>query len=145
MCNYSTQRFAHTHHLYAPKPLTCQNADPRNATLCGILRCLQVWMWGVWLSGKEILPPTVWRFPWPPEISALMDTAEPPLIKLSINDLEMAGLLLHYMVLEDIADLKHKHFAAWVDNMSIVSWATCFWSRRSMVGQCLVQALSFRH
>ena len=96
---------------------------------------------GVWLSGKDEIHPTVWRFRWPPSIVDLFNRK-----KLTVNDLEMAGLLLQYLVLEQVTEsLKHKHAAAWCDNTSTVSWARRLSSSKSLVGQRLVRALSIRH
>ena len=60
---------------------------------------------------------------------------------LTINDLEMAGLLLHHLVLELLVDLKHEHVAAWCDNTSTVSWARRMTSSKSKIGHRLVRAL----
>jgi hypothetical protein len=34
----------------------------------------------------------------------------------------MAGMLIHYLVLEHLVSLKHVHVAAWCDNTPKVSW-----------------------
>ena len=93
---------------------------------------------GVWLSGSKTIAPLVWRFQWPPEIVALFDAG-----KLTINDLEMAGILLHYMLLEMLVDLLHVHVAIWCDSTSAVSWTAKMSSLKSLVGQQLTRALVF--
>jgi hypothetical protein len=96
---------------------------------------------GIWLSGKDDIHPTVWRFRWPPSVVELFTSGA-----LTVNDLEMGGLLLHYLVLEQITEtLVHKHAAAWCDNTSTVSWARRLSSSKSLAGQRLVRALSIRH
>ena len=100
---------------------------------------------GVWFAGSKHLEPVVWRIPWPLAIASSLLTRDNPTGTLTINDLEMAGLLLHYLVLEQLVDLKHQHAAAWVDNTSTVSWASKLSSTKSKVGQRLVRALCLRH
>jgi len=58
--------------------------------------------------------------------------------------LEMAGLLLHYLVLENLTELKHVHVAAWCDNTPTVSWANKLNSSKSRVAARLIRALSLR-
>ena len=58
--------------------------------------------------------------------------------------MEMAGLLLQYLVLELLQDLHHEHVAAWCDNTSTVSWARRMTSSRSRIGHRLVRALMMR-
>jgi len=40
------------------------------------------------------------------------------------SDLKMVGLLLQWIVLEQITNLKHAHIACWCDNTPTVAWAT---------------------
>lgn len=127
--------------LVANRPTKCSQLIPGWPHFVGFCDACKYGAGGVWLSGREGLHPTVWRVPWPPDITKLYNEK-----KLSINDLEMAGLLLHYLVLEQItANLTHKHAAAWCDNTSAVSWARRLSSSKSRVGQRLVRALSIRH
>jgi hypothetical protein len=99
---------------------------------------------GVWISGNKNIQPVVWRLEWPPDIQARLVSWSNPQGDLTINDLEMAGLLLHYLVLELLVDLKHEHVAAWCDNTSTVSWARRMTSSKSKIGHRLVRALMMR-
>jgi hypothetical protein len=100
---------------------------------------------GVWISGTNDLPPTVWRVQWPSDIQQQLVTDKNRDGTITVNDLEMAGLLLQTLVLEHLVeDLKHQHAAAWVDNTSAVSWATKMRSKRSSIGHRLVRAFSMR-
>jgi hypothetical protein len=67
---------------------------------------------GVWLSGSKNFHPVVWHLAWPTDISARLVSSSNPNGDLTINDLEMAGLLLQYLVLELLVALKHQHVAA---------------------------------
>ena len=99
---------------------------------------------GVWISGNKNINPIVWRVEWPADIQARLVSWSNPQGDLTINDLEMAGLLLEYLVLELLVDLKHEHVAAWCDNTSTVSWARRMTSSRSRIGHRLVRALMMR-
>ena len=97
---------------------------------------------GVWFSGSQPLHPIVWRVKWPDDIvNNFVDNGG----RLTINDLEMAGMLLHYMILEQIVDLRHTHTGSWCDNKSSVSWITKMSCKSSLVGQQLTRALALRH
>jgi hypothetical protein len=99
---------------------------------------------GVWLSGSKNIRPVVWRLEWPADIQARLVSWSNPHGDLTINDLEMAGLLLQYLVVEQLVDLRHEHVAAWCDNTSTVSWARRMTSSRSRIGHRLVRALMMR-
>ena len=99
---------------------------------------------GVWISGTKNIHPIVWRVEWPADIQARLVSWSNPQGDLTINDLEMAGLLLQYLVLELLVSLLHEHVAAWCDNTSTVSWARRMTSSRSTIGHRLVRALMMR-
>jgi hypothetical protein len=132
--------------MVANRPTKCAQLIPGWPHFVGYCDASKWGAGGVWLSGKDGLHPVVWRVPWPADITNRLISPANPNGDLTINDLEMAGLLLHYLVLEDVTDtLEHKHAAAWCDNTSAVSWARRLASRHSLVGQRLVRALSLRH
>ena len=132
--------------LVANRPTKCNLLIPGWPHFVGFCDACRWGAGGVWLSGKEAFHPTVWRVKWPADISQCLKSPSNPEGDLTINDLEMAGLLLQYLVLEqNVASLANKHAAAWCDNTSTVSWARRLSSNRSLVGQRLVRALSIRH
>jgi hypothetical protein len=96
---------------------------------------------GAWISGSKNIQPAVWRVEWPIDIQTRLVSWSNPKGDLTINDLEMAGLLLQCLVLELFVDLKHEHVAAWCDNTSAVSWARRMTSSKSRIGHRLVRAL----
>ena len=79
---------------------------------------------------------------WPPEIQALWH--ELPGGYLTVNELEQAGMNLHYMILAGIVDLKHVHMACWCDNRSATCWTDKMSSPKSAIGALLVQGLVLR-
>ena len=130
--------------LIGARPTKCAQLIPGMPAYVGFCDACKYGAGGVWCSGSKPLHPIVWRIPWPASISEALITRDNPHGTLTINDLEMAGLLLHYLVLEQLVDMLHQHVAAWVDNTSTVSWATKLSSSKSVVGQRLVRALCLR-
>jgi hypothetical protein len=127
--------------LIADRPTKCTQLVPQWPHFIGFCDACKFGAGGVWLSGKTQIHPVVWRFPWPPDIIALFDDG-----KLSINDLEMAGILLHYLVLESLGySLENTHAATWCDNTSAVSWVKRHNAKSSIVAQRLLRALYLRH
>ena len=47
----------------------------------------------------------MWRVEWPDNIKAVLVTRENPNVSLLVSNLEMTGLLLHYLVLEHVVAL----------------------------------------
>jgi hypothetical protein len=99
---------------------------------------------GVWLSGNLQLSPIVWRIQWPPDIQANVVSFQNPTGTITNSDLEMAGMLLHFLVLEHVVALRHVHVAAWCDNTPTVSWTNKLSSSRSSVAGRLTRALALR-
>ena len=99
---------------------------------------------GVWFAGAHPLQPTVWRVPWPIPIRAALVSFQNPSSTISNSDLEMAGMLLHYLVLEQLAPLRHVHVAAWCDNTPTVSWTNKLSASRSPIAGHLTRALAMR-
>ena len=100
---------------------------------------------GVWLVGHDLPSPIVWRVQWPQDIQNGLISNDAPEGWLSINDLEMAGMLLHWLVLENIVNIRHKHIGAWCDNSSSVAWIKKMASKRSLLGGRLCRALGLRY
>jgi hypothetical protein len=79
---------------------------------------------GVWLSGDLHLRPLVWRVPFPPDISSQVVSTTNPRGRLTNSDLEMAAVLLHYMVLQQEVDLRFVRTGIWSDNTPTVAWTS---------------------
>jgi hypothetical protein len=120
-------------------PIQCCQLVPGTPAYIGFCDACKYGAGGVWLSGTHTIRPVVWRTKWPPDVIALFEEG-----KITINDLEMAGMLLSYLLLEQLVDLKHTHTAAWCDNTSTVSWTSRMSSSKSTVGQQLTRALALR-
>ena len=125
--------------VMSKRPTLCCQLVPGMPAYIGHCDACKFGAGGIWMSGSKTLRPIVWRLKWPPEVVHLFEQG-----RLTINDLEMAGLLLHFLVLEQLVDLKHCHTAAWCDNTSAVSWTSRMSSTTSKVGQQLTRALALR-
>ena len=79
---------------------------------------------GVILPGVEDTQPIVWRYKWPPDITAALVSSDNKSGRLTINDLELAGLVLGWLVLEQTdMPLRFRHIGMFCDNTSAVAWA----------------------
>ena len=70
------------------------------------------------IGKNKAVPLTAFRMQWPNEIKRKIVTRANPRGKLTISDLEMAGLLLLWLVMEDICpDIKGSYVALFSDNL----------------------------
>ena len=83
-----------------------------------------------------------WQVPWPVSIHAALISSQNPSGTISNSDLEMAGMFLHYLVVEHLALLCHVHVAAWCDNTPTISWTNKFSASCSPITGCLTRALA---
>jgi hypothetical protein len=73
-------------------------------------------MGGVWFSPDS--PPTVWGVEFPADVQELFDQGV-----LTINDLELAAIVIQMMVVETLTPLKRTHVKIFSDSSSAVIWA----------------------
>ena len=101
---------------------------------------------GVWVSGTKDIPSTVWRFEWPQQIQNKLVSADNTAGSLSINDLELAGIIIAWLILERLqqSNLKHVHTGVFCDNDSTVNWITKKSTSTSTVAGHLLRALALR-
>ena len=100
---------------------------------------------GVIIGEKEECVPTVFRAEWPDDIKAEINSKDNPNGKLTNSDLEMAGLLLLWLIMEDVCEIKSgTHVALFSDNQPTVSWVQRMASKSSEVAEQLVRALALR-
>ena len=131
-------------HIMTKRPTLCRQLIMQYPSFIGYCDACKYGAGGVWLAGSKSLHPIVWRLKWPPSIVDMVKDDDNPDGTLTINELEMAGVLLHYLHLEALLDLKDEHVAIWSDNMSAVAWTCKQGSSLSRVGQCLARALATR-
>ena len=95
------------------------------------------------MSADGDYTPTVWRVEWPEEISRRVVSDKNPKGTITNSDLEMAAILLQWLVLESIAVTMHRSALARSDNTPACSWATKM-SPKSRISARLVRALALR-
>jgi hypothetical protein len=77
---------------------------------------------GVWLSGDLSIRPIVWRIRFSAYITSQVVSTSNPRGSLTNSDLEMAAVLLHYLVLQQMVDLRYARTGVWSDNTPTVAW-----------------------
>ena len=76
------------------------------------------------MPGLSHIAFTVWQYEWPQDIKDRLVTDQNPSGDLTINDFELAGVVLNFLVLElSAVKLQWRHIGAFCDNVSAVSWA----------------------
>ena len=100
---------------------------------------------GVITPGLSACPYIVWQFEWPLDIQRQLVSAKNPTGTLTINDLELAGLVLGWLVLEAICDnLQFAHIGTFCDNTSAVAWCTKGHTSKSLAAAQLLRFLFVR-
>ena len=100
---------------------------------------------GIVLGENKACIPTVFRYEWPDDIKAELQSESNPNGTLTNSDLECAGLLMLWLVMEDVCDIESgDHVAAYSDNQPTVSWVVRLASKSSVVAGQLIRALALR-
>jgi hypothetical protein len=95
---------------------------------------------GVVFGETESCLPTVFRWEWSPEVKEAYHSK-----RVSNSDLEMAGLLFLWLVIESVCgNLREKHVALFSDNSPTVGWVSRLATRGSLVSAHLIRALALR-
>jgi hypothetical protein len=101
---------------------------------------------GVIIGDKKACVPTVFRLEWPEDIKQeVLKTNSRKKGNLTNSDLEMAGLLLLFLVMEEVCELgPGTHVALFSDNSPTVHWVRRMAAKGSMVAGQLLRALALR-
>jgi hypothetical protein len=100
---------------------------------------------GTWSSGTRHLSPFLWQLRWPSDIEQALVTSANPQGTITMNDLELAGMVLNWYALEcNVKDLTHHHIANFCDNTSAVAWAYRLRTSKSRIAGRLLRLLSIR-
>jgi hypothetical protein len=95
---------------------------------------------GVVFGETEACTPTVFRWEWSAEVKEAYHSG-----RITNSDLEMAGLLFLWLVMESVCgNLREKHVALFSDNSPTVSWVCRLATRGSLVSAHLIRALALR-
>ena len=88
-------------------------------------------------------PPTVVQLQWPKDITDNVKSDSNPNGMITNSELKTAGLLIIFLVMEEIVcDLTKANIALFSNNTPTISWVTCLASRHSIVAANLVVALA---
>lgn len=102
---------------------------------------------GVWFSGFKLIPPIVWYFEWPEHIRNNLCTDNNPEGPITISDLELLGIFMHWLTLEKVIGkdkLEKESLAIWCDNISAVAWVHKFRNSKSNVATNILRAFATR-
>lgn len=102
---------------------------------------------GVWFRGTKKLEPFVWFFEWPDAVRTQLCTSSNPTGSITISDLELLGILMHWLALEKavpITELRHTSPAIWCDNISAVTWIYKFRTNVSPLAANILTAFATR-
>lgn len=106
----------------------------------GYLDACKLGAGGVLLPGKKDFPPVVWQVEWPEDIREKLDANV-----LTINDLELAAIVLEYLAFETLLPQLHNtRLGLFCDNTSAVSWGQKAMSSKSIVAGKLLKMLFLR-
>ena len=128
------------------RPTSILELVPRDPNYIGFVDASGTGVGGVWTPGTSKIQPTVWRVQWPAEIQANLVSKTNPQGTISINDMETAGILLAWLVLEKITPtvLQHKHIGIHCDNDAAVNWTQKKSTATSTIAGHLLRALALR-
>jgi len=126
------------------RPTLCRDLVPAAPDYIGYCDASHHGAGGVWFGGQRTLPPVVWRVAFPTDIGQSIISSSNPTGHLTNSDLEMAGMLCQWLVLESIAPVAHAHVAIGCDNTPAVSWTSRLLSSKAPVAAHLLRALAIR-
>jgi hypothetical protein len=121
-------------------PTKCSELVTGHPHVIGIVDAALEGVGGIVVGERDCIKPVVFRMEWPEEIRELVRRKV-----LTNSDLEMAGLLILWLVIECVVpDLDSKHVALLNDNAPTISWATKMTSKNSACAAALLRVLSMR-
>ncbi len=86
----------------------------------------------------------MFRARWPESISSNIVSDSNPNGTITNSDLKLAGLLVLWLVMEDVCDITNAHVALFSDNSPTVHWVQRLAAKHSAVAMQLIRALALR-
>ena len=106
------------------RPISFLELIPAHPQYIGYVDACKKGVGGVWYSTTPNTKPFYyfWREQWPEDIAQNLVSTTNKKGTISINDLELAGILLHWLVLEytNPTNLEFKHIGIFCDNLATV-------------------------
>ena len=126
-------------------PTKCSHLVPAWPDYVGIKDASKQGVGGIIVGENKAVPPTVFRLEWPEDIKQDVISKANPNGSITNSDLEMAGLILLWLVMESVCDtLDGAHVALFSDNSPTVHWVERMASRHSLAAMQLIRALALR-
>jgi hypothetical protein len=126
-------------------PTNCRSLVPNWPDYIGLTDASAHGLGGVIVGENAAVPPTVFRLQWPPDITQNIVSETNPTGTITNSDLEMAGLLMLWLVMEDVCGaLNERHVALFSDNSPTVHWVQRMAAKHSAIAMQLVRALALR-
>ena len=122
-----------------------QRTNRSHPDFVGICNASSHGVGGIIVGKVESCIPTVFCLQWPPDISNDIKSLSNPTGRITNSDLEMAGPLLLWLVIEATCEnLIEKNIALFSNKSPTVSWVSRLTSRQSTVASRLLGALTLR-
>ena len=125
-------------------PTKCRNLVTGWPDYVGITDASGHGLGGVIVGENKNVPPIVFRLQWPPDISGNIISDDNPCGTITNSDLEMAGLLTLWLVMEEVCDVENAHIALFSDNSPTVHWVQRMAAKHSTIAMQLIRALALR-
>ncbi len=126
----------------AARPTPCKDLAPADPDYGRYCDASKMGAGGVWFGISKPLPPIVWRITFPPDIQQAIVSESNPTGRLTNSDLEMAGMLCQWLVLEVMAEVAHTHVAIGCDNTPTVAWSSRLLATKAPIAAHLLRALA---
>ncbi len=119
-------------------PTRCRELVSRWPDYIGVCEASSHGVGGVVFGETEACLPTVFCWEWSPDVKEACHSG-----RITNSDLEMAGLLFLWLVIESVCgDLREKHVALYSDNSPTVGWVCRLATRGSLVLAHLIRTLA---
>jgi len=127
------------------EPTNCRELIQGPPDYVGICDASSHGVGGVIIGELQPCIPTIFRMEWPNSIRSNLVSAQNPTGTITNSDLEMAGIVLLWLVIEKVVpSLNQRNVATYCDNLPSVGWVNRLASKSSVVAAKLIHALSLR-
>jgi hypothetical protein len=126
-------------------PTRCQELVAGWPDFVRVLNASSYSVGGVIIGKLSECPPTVFCLQWPPDITANVITESNPTRIHTNSDLELAGLVILWIMMEHVCnDLAEKRIALFSNNILSVGWVQCMAVCSNLIPEQLIQVLALR-
>jgi hypothetical protein len=126
-------------------PMPCAELVPGWPDYVGVKDASKHGVGGIIVGENRRCTPTVFRVEWPNDIKQALVSTTNPTGTITNSDLEMAGLLILWLAMEEVCELTPgTHIALFSDNSPTVHWVRRMAARGSRVASQLLRALALR-